>query len=99
MNSDSKDCTTDEIHPFVVTVKTWEIFWDAMRNNPWLGSDNCYECCVFCFPCTIAIDLVTLVPFSGIYFGKKCCKYCKKVSVIPPVTPIVTQPAKMPTLI
>ncbi len=100
MNSDSEDCTTDDIYPFVLTVKAGKAFVygiDHKSDEDCHGTQDCHDCCCMCFPCTIAIDLVTLVPFSGIYFGKKLCKYCKKDSVIPQVTPIVTQPAKMPT--
>ena len=103
MDPDSEDCTKG-IHPFSVTVKTWEIFWHALDHTPWLDARDCNDCCFCCLPCTIAIDLVTLVPFSGIYFGKKCMKcmklkFCKTdgVEITPP--PIATQPAKMPTQI
>ena len=97
MNSDSEDCTTDDIYPFVLTAKAW----DAQKHYSAGGGDchgtqDCHDFCWCCFPCTIAIDLVTLIPFSGIYFGKKCCK---KDNVEPTITPIVTQPAKMQTRI
>ena len=98
MNSNSEDCT-DGIHPFVLTAKAW----NAQKNYSSGGGDchgcnDFHDCCWLCFPFTIAIDLATLVPFAGFYLGKKCSKKCcKKHSVIPPVTPIFTQPAKMPT--
>lgn len=94
MNSDSEDCTTDDIYPFVLTDKANDAFCDGL-NKPMLGTRDCNSCCWCCFPCTIAIDLVTLVPFSGIYLGKKCTKFSKKDIV--EITPIATQPAKMPT--
>lgn len=97
MNSDSEDCTTDDIYPFVLTDKANDAFCDGL-NKPMLGTGDCNSCYWLCFPCTIAIDIVTLVPFAGIYLGKKCSKKCcKKDSVIPSVTPIATQPAKMRT--
>jgi hypothetical protein len=96
MNSDSDDCTIDDFYPFNLTHKTGITFCHGL-DSPMLDSRDCNSCCWICFPVTIAIDLVTLIPFSGIYFGKKCCKYCKKDSVIAQVTPIVTQPAKLPT--
>ena len=102
MNSDSEHCTTDDIYPFVLTYKAGKAVDDALRyghgDARW---DDCCasntECCWCCFPCTLAIDLVTLIPFSGIYFGKKCTKFCKKDKV--EITPIPTQPAEMPTRI
>jgi hypothetical protein len=85
------NCKSDNIYPFNLTHKTFNTFCNGC-DRPMLDRKDCDDCLWLCFPCTITIDLITLIPFAGIYFGKKC-----KSKDVVKVTTIVTQPAKMPT--
>lgn len=85
MTDNNDNCTLDSVYPFVLTHKTGKTCIHAFDNNPWLGSKNCNDCACFCFPFTIVFDILTLVPFTGIYICKKTC--CKS-------NVITTQPTK-----
>ncbi len=81
-------CTTDSIYPCMCTHQTGEICMSQCMHSTFWGSKNCHECLWICFPCTLVIDILTLVPFTSIYICKKTC--CMKTSNME--QPITTQP-------
>ena len=93
MNSNSQEKTW--IYPFNLTHKTCHALCNGC-DRPMLDRRDCDDCLWLCFPLTVTIDLITLIPFAGIYFGKKCCDNPKsKDTGSIKVTQIVTQPVKM----
>ena len=70
------ECTLDSIYPCMCTHQTGEVCFKGCNHNTFLGSKNCHDCLWMCFPCTIVLDILTLIPFTGIYICKKTC--CQK---------------------
>ncbi len=79
-------CTLDSVYPFVLTYETCKMCIHGMDENSFgSGNVNCKDCSWLCFPCTIVLDILTLLPFTGIWICKKTC--CKS-------NVITTQPTK-----
>ena len=70
-------CAIDSVYPFMFTRETALVCMDGLENNPPVGAKNCKDCAWLGFPCTFAMDLLTCLPFAGIYACNKCNKtYC-----------------------
>jgi hypothetical protein len=65
----NSQCKCD-VYPFMVTKKTWETMIIGCEKN--IGEPGCNDCCWMCFPFSITIDIITLLPFLTIYTSKKC---------------------------
>jgi hypothetical protein len=74
--SDENKCTTDTIYPFMCTHQTSQVCMDGCNHNTFVGSKNCNDCLWLCFPFTMALDILSFIPFTGIYICKKTC--CRK---------------------
>ena len=59
-----------EVYPFMVTDKTNTKLCIGCQQSS--TSQQCDDCCWLCFPFSIVIDLITLLPFLTIYTCKKC---------------------------
>ena len=86
------NCKADDIFPFMCTIISIQECIIAHTHNKWKDSSKCTECIWLCLPCFIGFDLLTLLPFTGIYICKKTC--CKTKDKINNVELISVQPTK-----
>lgn len=66
-------CTLDTIYPCMCSHQICELCVNQYNHSTFWGSKNCHDCLWMCFPCTMVLDILTLLPFTGIYICKKTC--------------------------
>ncbi len=82
--SNENECTTDTIYPFMCTHQIGGICMKGCIHKTSYSRNNFHECYWLCFPCTMVIDILTVVPFTGVYIYKKTCSEKPKVITIQP---------------
>ncbi len=76
--SDNKKSESNcNVYPFMVTDKTCQIFKNGCEKK--ISEPSCDDCCWICFPFSLTIDIITLLPFLTIYTCKKSLNKCKSL--------------------
>ena len=65
-------CAIDSVYPCVFTLEIEKICYCKLNNTSEETKDNTNYAWV-CLPCTLVLDILTLVPFAGFYICKKTC--------------------------